>query len=79
VPKNCSSIIAAEYTNKAGVTSTRAVAKFDDNSELMFAASLEEVKEMLAAGKTKKDFVTVNGQYGPYAAFSNFSETETLA
>ena len=76
----CTSIIIADYTSKTtGNTSQKVVAKFNNSSELMFAASVEDVKASLAAGKTKGDVVVVNGQFGPYAAFSNFSQVETLA
>jgi predicted fused transcriptional regulator/phosphomethylpyrimidine kinase len=78
--KSCTSIFTAEYTSKStGNVSTKAVAKFDDSTELMFAASIEDIKASLAAGKTKADVVIVDGQYGKYAAFSNFSKVDTLA
>jgi len=76
----CEKIYAADYTSKTtGETTRRAVAKFTDGQEFIFAKPLDEVKQMIADGRTKAEVVVVEGQYGRYAAFSAFTNTEELA
>lgn len=77
---NCTRIYSAEYTSKTtGLVSTKAVAVFSTGQELLFASKVEDVKAQLAAGKTKADVIVVEGQYGKYAAFSQFTVEEELA